>query len=265
MITRKTGRNQQRTDSRSRTQSLSEMKVKQHPSSSLEKTNATRSRLYVQRKTPAVTSNNRSSISICQAKQEDRHGRSSGRQEMLGGSRSKSVSSVVSGREEDRMGTQTQRSVGAGRTASSGINKQTKDVSLRDKSSGKRGSISKSIPNLYNPSQPLVEAEKKRMKRSDQVYTSPSKGYTHNSNPTTYKKNPVQGNEGKVTKVWRPREKLENVTRLPRERDLALRRPSIHESLININQECEEVILLIFPFAFSFFSCASMPWNHIVE
>ena len=63
-----TGGKTARNEERSRTQSLSELKVRQQPSSSscAGKTNATRSRLYVQRKTPAATSNyGTGSRSIC--------------------------------------------------------------------------------------------------------------------------------------------------------------------------------------------------------
>ena len=247
--------------SRSRTQSLSEMKVKEHPSSSAGKTNATRSRLYMQHKTPAATSNR----SGCQMKQEDRQGRSLGKQELLGGCRSKSVSSVLrareEGREKARMGTQTQGGQAEpGRSASSGISKQSKESSLWKKSSGSRGSMSKSIPNLYNPPQRLTETEKKTMTRS-QVYTSSSKGKSNNSDPagcssTTFKKNSKQGSQSQISRVGRPRERMksENVKSLPPETDLAFRRPSIHQSLININQECEEVIRQIFVFNVSLFS-----------
>ena len=254
--------------SRPRTQSLSEMKVKEHPSSSAGKTNATRSRLYIQRKTPAATSNNRSS---CQVKQEDRQGRSLGKQELLGGCRSKSVSSVLSareeGREKARMGTQTQGGQAEpGRSASSRTSKQSKESSLLKKSSGSRGSMSKSIPNLYNPPQRLMETEKKTMTKS-QVYTSSSKGKTSNSDPagcssTTFKKNSKQGSQSQISRVGRPRERMksENVKSLPPETDLAFRRPSIHQSLININQECEEVIRQIFVFNISLFSRWSSLW-----
>ena len=249
-----------RNEERTRTQSLSEMKVKQHSSSSCAgRTNATRSRLYVQRKTPAANSNN-GSVSVNQQvrEEETRVGRSSSRQEMLGGSRSKSVSSVLSGREEGienvRRGTQIQRAVGAGRSASSAINKKTKEFSYREKTCGKRGPISKSIPNLCSQRQHLEESEKKPVNQSDQVDTLSSRSYPHNWEPagcssTTDKKKPTQGSEmSRVCRRARERKNSEAMKSLPRETDLAFRRPSIHQSLININQECEEVSRQIFAF-----------------
>ena len=264
-----TGGKTARNEERSRTQSLSELKVRQQPSSSscAGKTNATRSRLYVQRKTPAATSNyGAGSRSTCQQSMQDesRHGRSSGRQEMLGGSRSKSVSSVLSGREEGienvRRGTQIQRAVGAGGSGSSGTIKQTKEFSYREKSCGKRGPMSKSIPNLCSPRQHLVETEQKAMTRGDQVDTSSSKSFTNKWNPaghssTTDKKRPTQGSASQTSRVCRKpneRKNSKDMKSLPRETEPAFRRPSIHQSLININRECEEVVPQIFD-SISFF------------
>ena len=85
-------------------------------------------------------------------------------------------------------------------------------------------------------------------KRSDQVSKSPLKG-NHNQIVSgcisdTFKKPKQVPQHDKMLGVISPRErkKSEKVKSLPPETDLAFRRPSIHQSLININKECEEVI-----------------------
>ena len=151
------------------------------------------------------------------------------------------------------MGSQNQRAAEVGRFDSS-------RVKLGEKSRGKRLPTTRSVTNLCNPTECLMETNEKTEqaaqeskfedteKRSDQVSKSPLKG-NHNQIVSgcisdTFKKPKQVPQHDKMLGVISPRErkKSEKVKSLPPETDLAFRRPSIHQSLININKECEEVI-----------------------
>ena len=251
-VASKAARNDKMTN-RARAQSHSEMTVKQILSSSAN-TNATGNRLYIQRKTPGGSSNHGVSRPILQVRQEDSEARSSLRQEKVG----RLKSSVLSAREDGRkekvtVGSQNQRAAEVGRFDSS-------RVKLGEKSRGKRLPTTRSVTNLCNPTECLMETNEKTEqaaqeskfedteKRSDQVSKSPLKG-NHNQIVSgcisdTFKKPKQVPQHDKMLGVISPRErkKSEKVKSLPPETDLAFRRPSIHQSLININKECEEVI-----------------------
>ena len=139
---------------RARAQSHSEMTVKQILSSSAN-TNATGNRLYIQRKTPGGSSNHGVSRPILQVRQEDSEARSSLRQEKVG----RLKSSVLSAREDGRkekvtVGSQNQRAAEVGRFDSS-------RVKLGEKSRGKRLPTTRSVTNLCNPTECLMETKEK--------------------------------------------------------------------------------------------------------
>ena len=180
----------------------------------------------------------------------------------MGGGRSKSVSSMLSQRDKVRMGKQTQEQKREGET---GGNRQDKQFL----SSGRQGPVmSKSTSNLYSKRQsaettrriinglpePRSKAEETKIWVS-QVPTSPPRTEDLPVSTSRVQKQSFQENKSRVpiNRLPRERKKSESTWKsVPRETDLAFRRPSIHQSLININQECEEVVVIIISFSPSF-------------
>ena len=128
--------------------------------------------------------------------------------------------------------------------------------------------MSKSTSNLYSKRQSaettrriingLPEPRSKHEETKiwvSQVPTSPPRTEDLPVSTSRVHKQSFQENKSRVpiNRLPRERKKSESTWKSgPRETDLAFRRPSIHQSLININQECEEVVVIIISFSPSF-------------